>query len=1064
MMQNGTLTQTSVIPSSSKGRSKTHTAIRNGMSHSTKRNRDEKHFGKSNGDEKGNGNGHHDCSEDIDGETTTGFISFLEFIFVSLYKCFGVGLHAGLAISFLAIVAVWILASFHDRYFVTILTRARRTDDDLLKEITYYQRRCDVSDVTTSDSHHIHFGEVDDNASEIFIDVDKIWREEAESDFFNQTDVYYDQQGFRTHYQRETLPRRRRNFAFKFNMWEHPELRPIPKNVAEKAGNQAVDAMMKHGSVMIPQILGEATIERLREFIEKKNHAVLGTSDEYPMTGNHRISYGIESTEDPSVVQALKEIHNHGVFAHLIQNLVGDENPALTEITAITSWHGAEDQNWHADIKPDGNGVKFGRTYSHSYSLFLPLQKTTKSMGATDVCPGTHMCADEDLSDICEEKGVSASDVRRARPRSEYSPDQYGEAKYRQDLQLEGYWRAGDGMLLNQMNWHRGGGFDAPDEPDRIMFIVSFIKRPNSDDPRQLARGTYFHQKWLNWGSTWDDMVDTMAHLQRPWNILRCLHLYKASDRSWGYDLFYATSLRIANGQMGGEPYDLEALIDNVITPLNFPKWLQGDLDFEDERAWSIYLSGTLNKTLYFLYDVNIYGHIGLVGFLAFASISGYLFSKLRAKKSPNVVGDVLKSGAKRLLLTHSLVLVLGFYVWRVKICSSQWAIDLDSGKTLMRPFPEPLFRENDPGVLGIESTLPRRSDVLINTRMNTKTIGMYKTYFEYHPANRLLDQFVGAYGGIGGFYHSLLPKNAANQTISQLPSDLSHQLVKTAFDMITKHHGGGRFLMQDYRTGYWYVLSEADSIAYIRRRLLIGDKYSTALGAIQDEIDELLDKQRFGASRNSLSMSWNSQLFLHDISKEITSTNVEKETKENGKVKMAMSPVSSASNHITLPQSVFRLREWESIGPTVSSANDDEGNRKFLIGKGSLAFRPGMEIWLIMKDLDNNVELIRGTMVQINYKKRYKDRYCRYQITLEDEAVVELERTELSYVSRAVLKPRTPITSGDRITAEIEEGEYFDGTIQLVTADGSVDVEFDDGDSVGGIGLSEYVPLEAIP
>ena len=1071
MMQNGTVTQTSVVSSTTNGRYRTRAAVRNATSES---NNDERRFENMNGNEKRNGNGHGDSSENINGETepkTMGFISFVEFVFVSLYKAIGIGLHAGLAISFLAIVSVWILASFHDRYFVTILTRARRTDDDLLQELTYYQRRCDISDVTTSDSHHIHFGEVDDNASEMFIDVDKIWREEAESDYFNQTDTYYDEQGFKTHYQRKTVPRRRRNFAFEFNMWEHPKLRPIPKNVAEKAGNQAVDAMMKHGSVMIPQMLSEATIQRLRDFVDDKNHAVLGTSDEYPMTGNYRISYGIESTEHPSVVQALQEIHDHGVFAHLIQNLVGDENPALTEITAITSWHGAENQNWHADIKPDGNGVKFGRTYSHSYSLFLPLQKTTTSMGATDVCPGTHMCADEDLSDVCEEKGISASDVRKAKPRSEYSPDAYGEAKYREDLQMEGSWRAGDGMLLNQMGWHRGGGFDDPEELDRIIFIVSFIKRPNSDDPRQLARGTYFHQKWLNWGSTWNDMVDTMAHLQRPWNILRCLHLYKPSDRSWGYDLFYATSLRVANGQMGGEPEELNTLIENVMTPLNFPKWLQGDLFLEDERAWSIYLSGTLNKTLNFLYDVNVYGHIGLVGFLALASLFGYLYNKRSVKTSANgnspyfVAGHVVKSGAKRLFFTHGLVFALGFYVWRVKICSSQWAIDLDSGKTLMRPFPEPVIREDDPGVLGTHSTLPRRSDVLINTRMNTKTIGMYKAYFDYHPANRILDQFVGAYGGIGGFYHSLLPINSENQTVSELPSDLSDQLVQSAFDMITKHHGGGRFLMQDYRTGDWYVLSEEDSIAYIRRNLFIGGKHDTAAGVVQSEIDELLDKQRFGTPRNAMSMSWNSQLFLNDFSKEITSTTVEKEAKKNKKVTAIVPEVSSLSTLAILPQSLFRLTEWKSIGPTVSSANDDEGYRKFLIGTGSPAFRPGMEIWLILKDLNGNLEVVRGTMIQIDYKKQYRDRHCRYQITLEDDGIIELERTELNLVSRPVLKPRGPITAGDRISAAIEEGgDYFDGTIDHVSADGAVDVEFDDGDSIGGIGLSEYVPLEAIP
>jgi len=1012
-----------------------------------------------------NGNGYH---SDTEKETIlSGPLSFLESVVVALYNCVGIGLHAGLAISFLAIVAVAILGSFHDQYFVTILDRARRTDTDLQNEITYYQRRCDITDVTTSDTHHIHFGEVNDTASEIFIDVEKIW-EEMEIDSNNdQKEYYYDERGFRSNYQQAVTGRKRRRFIPNFNLWESPDTRPIPKNVAEKAGQQAVNTMMKHGSVMVPQVLSDATIMELREFVDHKNHVVMGTSDEYPITeSHHRISYGIESTEHPSVVRALKEIHDHGVMAHLIQNLVGDENPALSEITAITAWAGARDQSWHADVKPDGNGVKFGRTYSHSYSLFLPLQPTTAGMGATDLCPGTHMCASEDMWEVCDTVGISASEVRQARPRSEYSPDKEGEKKYQEDLKMEGFWRAGDGVLLNQQGWHRGPGHSEEEMDERIMFIVSFLKRPNANDPRQLARGTYFHQKWLNWGSTWEDMVDTMANLQRPWNVLRCLHLYKPSDRSWGYDLFTATALRVANGQMGGEPEDLHGIIDNVMIPLKYPEWLQGDLDYDSEHAWTIYLSGTIRNTLFFLYDVNLYGHIGLAGFVVVASILGFLYNLMLAKASSkrytrrSVIVPVIAGGVKRLLLTHGSILVLGFYIWRVKIRSSQWAVDIDAGKTLMRPFPtHPIFRDDDPGVLGVNSTLPRRSDVLINTRMNTKAIGAYYTWFEFHPANRIFDQFVETYGGIGGFYHSLLPVDEAQQTLSELPLDLSDKLVHSAFDMITKHHGGGRFLMQDYRSGDWMVLNEEESITYIKKRLLIGNKNIKVMGAIQEEIDLLLDKQRFGTPRNALSMAWNAQLFLLDKSKEMTSTNFERTSKKRKPT--TLTPV--VTNSISMISRLYRLPKWNEISPTVSNAKDNDGYRKFLIGKGKAAFRPGMEVWMSLKNDDGYANVYRGTIVKINHEKRFRDRRCRFHIALDEDSVAQLEMVDLEHVSRDVLKPRGPITSGGRVTAELEPGEFFDGTIQLVVADATIDVDFDDGELMQGMEHDEYVTLDAV-
>jgi hypothetical protein len=316
-----------------------------------------------------------------------------------LFSSFRMGVHLILMVLFLALSAVYVLRVVHDDYFVKIVERARRTDDDLLEEFTYYDRHCNVVDVTATPA-----------------DADLLYIE---------------------------------------------------------PGTDGVDQMMTHGAVMIPELLKESTVHELRQFVADKNTAVSGTAAEFPVSsGYNRISYGIEATEHPIVIKALKELHDNAALKDLLEGLVGD-NPALSEITAITAAYGCPNQVWHADVKQDGNALMWGRTYSHSYSLFVPLQNTTGAMGATDLCPGTHFCADE-LHEVCEDRKIGLHQVSK-----------------------HGFWKEGDAALLNQQVWHRGTRHVDRDAPERMVFIVSFLGRPT--DTRQLSRGTYFHMKWNMW-------------------------------------------------------------------------------------------------------------------------------------------------------------------------------------------------------------------------------------------------------------------------------------------------------------------------------------------------------------------------------------------------------------------------------------------------------------------------------------------------------------------------------------------------------------------------------------
>jgi len=252
----------------------------------------------------------------------------------------------------------------------------------------------------------------------------------------------------------------------------------------ERVVQAAVDQMMTHGATVIPELMKPDTVAALREFIVRKNAAITA-AEAYPMSqGEQRLSYGIDASEDPAVAAAIQEVANHPVLRPLVAALLGDEDPASAEITSITAYAGAADQVWHQDTKQDGNAIKFARTYSHSYSLFMPLQDTTELMGATDICPGTHYCTN-DLAAMCENIKMGLHLVGGGGGADSYFP-------------------AGHGALVNQHLWHRGGAHTDRTAPERIVFILSFLARPQfGTDPRQLSRGTYFHQKWLMWGHTW---------------------------------------------------------------------------------------------------------------------------------------------------------------------------------------------------------------------------------------------------------------------------------------------------------------------------------------------------------------------------------------------------------------------------------------------------------------------------------------------------------------------------------------------------------------------------------
>jgi len=229
--------------------------------------------------------------------------------------------------------------------------------------------------------------------------------------------------------------------------------------------------------------------------------------------------------------------------------------PSLID-SAVTSAFGATDQRWHEDIVPEGSGAKYARNFIPSYSLFIPLQNTTKAMGATEICPGTHMCADGP-NDFCLDTGFPMS----------------GKADN---------WPMGWGALVNQQTNHRGAAHRDPNGPERVLFIITFAPRPRFGDKevetRMISTGGSYSLHWSQWGHTLKDVQNAIRYMPQPWRFLRAMGLYKPPGSDWGWDYVSQSSGRIANdGEEGFTRDHYEKFIKDRGFKI-LPSWLYGEV------------------------------------------------------------------------------------------------------------------------------------------------------------------------------------------------------------------------------------------------------------------------------------------------------------------------------------------------------------------------------------------------------------------------------------------------------------------------------------------------------
>lgn len=567
---------------------------------------------------------------------------------------------------------------------------------------------------------------------------------------------------------------------------------------------EAMYHMVKHGVSLYPNIIKEKTANDLRKYIVERNKV----EEQFFVIGNkNRFSFGIEVNQDPIVSQALKEIASHPVFRPAIE-LIAGPNPAVIEFTAITSTFGAEDQHWHQDTLPMGSSFKHARTFIPSYSLFIPLQDTPANIGATQICPGSHVCDGQDV--MCKEGGFRVS----------------GE---------QDNWQMGAGALVNQHLHHRGMAHVDRDGLDRVLFILTFAPRPRFGEgqveTRLFSMGGSYSIHWRQWGHTINDFGDVPLKMSEPWKTLRTLGLYKPRKSDWGWDMLTTASMRITNDDNGYHEFDLEEFIKKGGFQF-LPKWLHGKV--EEGEGWFDYVYKTMYNSKRAVETAYLIAVAGYLILFLIVNIIQQLWGKGKGSPFLRAVG--------RLLVLNGCVALLGGYTV-YHISRTPWARNIQHGKAYRLPIlqlPESML----PG------TLPFRTDVLVESKYDSEYLYSYKYIIEMaHPGNLKFER--------------MLVNNSAGY--GTLPPSMKRDL---CFDVVNWiGQGRGRFLTQN-EEGNWSKMSDSKAAKVVHKALM---KHANPIvGKLVTEIAYLLSETKFGVFRSMAIHRKHIPEMLHDLQDKI--------------------------------------------------------------------------------------------------------------------------------------------------------------------------------------------------
>jgi len=583
---------------------------------------------------------------------------------------------------------------------------------------------------------------------------------------------------------------------------------------------EAYEHQLKHGMTVFPSVMQEKTASDLRDYVISRNHNLTEDESIYVIENDNRYSFAL-GTEEPSVARAMSEIALNERLKPALEKIMG-RNPALIEMTAITVSNGAKPQYWHDDVISSGSAMQFGRAFGPSYSIFIQLQNTTKQMGATQGCPGTHYCATGNMDRFCQKKGFQI----------------VGES---------GYWRVGDAMLMNMNTWHRGEAHVDPEGGDRVMLILTFVPKPQShSESRQMSQGITFSLRWDMWGHTLYDLADAKNRMSQPWATLRALGLYKPKDAEWGLDYITSSSHRIANEDNGFREDQLEEYLESGGFPL-LPKFLHGEMGEDDK--WLDYYFRTVVRCEVFFKFASYFGFI-----FYFSAQALILITRVALKRESK------RSSLRRFfwsivpfLITHGIL--YGLYKMSIQhVDGTQWAKDITANRRYTNPFTIAV-----PDAYEGPSVYPHREDVLFETRYKSSFLAMYNDFVMGHPGNRQWKELLESTAPLYVSYKGL-PKIFLEHLPEFMVSSIESQQ--------------RRFLFQKGKSR-WIKLSKDDALEYNGRQLRIHS--NKVLRHIYQELEFLMSECISGHFRDLAMTIYDIYPYLHDLADRLLAIEDEK-------------------------------------------------------------------------------------------------------------------------------------------------------------------------------------------
>jgi len=747
---------------------------------------------------------------------------------------------------------------------------------------------------------------------------------------------------------------------------------------------EAYEHQLIHGMTVFPSVLTDETATNLRDFIISRNHNLTEAESIYVIEGDNRFSFGL-GTEEPSVAKAMTELATNERFKPALEKILG-RNPALIEMTAITSTYGAVAQYWHDDVIATASAMQFGRAFGPSYSIFVQLQNTTKEMGATQGCPGTHFCATGSMEKFCDRNGI-------------------------QLVGKDGYWKAGDGMLMNMNVWHRGHAHIDPEGADRVMLILTFVPRPRTHaESRQMSQGITFSLRWDMWGHTLYDLADANKRMTQPWATLRALGLYKPQDVDWGIDFVTSGSHRIASEDNGFRPDELEEYLEEGGFEL-LPKFLHGEIG--DEDGWEEYYLSTVIRCEDFFKKANV---IALVAYCILQVIV-LIFSLIFTRGSKATPFRRYWWAAIRLLITHGII--YGLYKAALShVDNTQWARDIVAKRRYTNPF---IFEDL---LYDGPSVYPHREDILVETKYKLASLAMYNDFIMAHPGNRewkkLLKTTAPLYVSYAG-----LPKVFREQLSDYMVSIMESQ--------------ERRFLFQSGQT-HWIKMYRDDVLDYSTRQLKIHS--NPVLHHVHRELEFIISELRTGHLREKVMTHYDFLPYLAEFSDRLL--DLQSEVKVD--VDLQLMYELQSGEAAPKPRSIKLLHRWIQLSPPKS--NSRFVRRKPNLKVGRLPMEPEPGAWRTV-----------GDIIEARWKGKSKSGPKWYYGELLDVHSNGWHKVKFGDERVLNVKPeaiRAYLPFHERESLDVLIGEEYEGaTVVRQNGDDTVDLVTLEGESLTSIPIT---------